>query len=82
MIERKKYRITPLSASGKEKYISGAADFGTAARSWLSVGYESLDSAARGSEAAPKIAAPEIYFSLLEAQRGIIPIFFRYINCK
>ena len=32
--------------------------------------------------AAPKIAAPEIYFSLLEAQRGIIPIFFRYINCK
>ena len=31
MIERKKYGITPLSASGKEKYISGAADFGAAA---------------------------------------------------
>ena len=28
----KKYGITPLSASGKEKYISGAADFGAAAR--------------------------------------------------
>ena len=26
MIERKKYGITPLSALGKEKYISGAAD--------------------------------------------------------
>ena len=36
MIEREKYGITPLSASGKEKYISGAADFGAAARSWLS----------------------------------------------
>ena len=32
MIERKKYGITLLSASGKEKYISGAADFGAAAR--------------------------------------------------
>ena len=32
MTERKKYGITPLSASGKEKYISGAADFGAAAR--------------------------------------------------
>ena len=32
MIERKKYGITPLSASGKEKYISGAADLGAAAR--------------------------------------------------
>ena len=32
MIERKKYGITPLSASRKEKYISGAEDFGTAAR--------------------------------------------------
>ena len=33
MTERKKkYEITPLSASGKEKYISGAADFGAAAR--------------------------------------------------
>ena len=32
MIERKKYGVTPLSASGKEKYISGAADFGEAAR--------------------------------------------------
>ena len=30
MIERKKYEITPLSALGKEKYISGAADFGGA----------------------------------------------------
>ena len=28
----KKYGITPLSALGKEKYISGAADFGAAAR--------------------------------------------------
>ena len=28
----KKYGITPLSASGKEKYISDAADFGAAAR--------------------------------------------------
>ena len=36
MIERKKYGITPLSASGEEKYISGPADFGAAARSWLS----------------------------------------------
>ena len=32
MTERKKYGITPLSASGKEKYISGAADFGAEAR--------------------------------------------------
>ena len=32
MIERKKYGMTPLSASGKEKYISGAADFGALAR--------------------------------------------------
>ena len=32
MIERKKYGIIPLCASGKEKYISGAADFGAAAR--------------------------------------------------
>ena len=32
MTERKKYGITPLSTSGKEKYISGAADFGAAAR--------------------------------------------------
>ena len=32
MTERKKYGITPLSASGKEKHISGAADFVTAAR--------------------------------------------------
>ena len=31
MIERKNYGITHLSASGKEKYFSGAADFGTAA---------------------------------------------------
>ena len=46
------------------------------------VGYESHDRAAPGGAAAPKSAAPEIYFSLLEAQRGIIPIFFRYINCK
>ena len=28
MTERKKYGITALSASGKEKYISTAADFG------------------------------------------------------
>ena len=28
----KKYGITPLSASEKEKYISGAADFGTPER--------------------------------------------------
>ena len=27
-----KYGITPLSASGMEKYVSGAADFGAAAR--------------------------------------------------
>ena len=47
-----------------------------------SVGYESHDRAAPGGAAAPKSAAPEIYFSLLEAQRGIIPNFFRYINCK
>ena len=46
------------------------------------VGYESHDRAAPGGAAAPNIAAPEIYFSLLEAQRGIIPNFFRYINCK
>ena len=32
MTERKKYGITPYSASGKEKYISGAADFSAAAR--------------------------------------------------
>ena len=32
MTERKKYAFTPLSASGKEKYISGSADFGAAAR--------------------------------------------------
>ena len=32
MTERKKYGITPLSVSGKEKYISGAADFDAAAR--------------------------------------------------
>ena len=37
------------------------------------VGYESHD---RAAPAAPKIAAPEIYFSLPEAQRGIIPNFF------
>ena len=49
---------------------------------YLMVGYESHDRAAPGGAAAPKIAAPEIYFSLLEAQRGIIPNFFRYINCK
>ena len=40
------------------------------------VEYESHDRAAPGGAAAPKNAAPEIYFSLLEAQRGIIPIFF------
>ena len=40
------------------------------------VGYESHDRAAPEGAAAPKIAAPEIYFSLLEAQRGIIPFFF------
>ena len=39
-------------------------------------GYESHDHVAPGGAAAPKIAAPEIYFSLLEAQRGIIPNFF------
>ena len=38
------------------------------------VGYESHDRAAPA--AVPKIAAPEICFSLLEAQRGIIPICF------
>ena len=32
MIEQTKYGITPLSASGKEKYISDVADFGAAAR--------------------------------------------------
>ena len=48
----------------------------------LGVGYESHDRAAPAGAAAPKIAAPEIYFSLTEAQRGIIPFFFRYINCK
>ena len=32
MTERKKYGIIPLCASGKEIYISGAADFGAAAR--------------------------------------------------
>ena len=32
MIEREIYGITALSASVKEKYISGAADFGAAAR--------------------------------------------------
>ena len=46
------------------------------------VGYESHDRAAPGGAAAPKFAAPDIYFSLLEVQRGIIPNFFRYINCK
>ena len=46
------------------------------------VGYESHDRAAPAGAAAPKIAAPEIYFSLPEAQKGIIPNFFRYINCK
>ena len=40
------------------------------------VGYESHDRAAPEGAAAPKIAAPEIYFSLLEAQRGLIPFFF------
>ena len=30
MIERKNYGLTPLRESGKEKFISGAADFGTA----------------------------------------------------
>ena len=44
------------------------------------VGYESHDRAAPGGAAAPKIATPEIYFSLLEAQRGIIPIFFFAIS--
>ena len=48
----------------------------------LRVGYESHDRAAPAGAAAPKIAAPEIYFSLPEAQKGIIPNFFRYINCK
>ena len=33
MIERKKYGITALSALGKEKCISGAADFVAAASS-------------------------------------------------
>ena len=37
----KKYGITALSASGKEKYISGAADFVKAAQSWLSYPTES-----------------------------------------
>ena len=32
MIERKRNGITPLCASGKKKYISGGADFGTPAR--------------------------------------------------
>ena len=42
----------------------------------IRVGYESHDRAAPGGAAASKSAAPEIYFSLLEAQRGIIPFFF------
>ena len=32
MIERKNYGITPLCESGKGKFISGAEDFGAAAR--------------------------------------------------
>ena len=40
------------------------------------VGYESHDRAAPGGAAAPKITAPDIYFSLLEAQKCIIPNFF------
>ena len=32
MIERKNHGITPLCESGKGKFISGAADFGAAAR--------------------------------------------------
>ena len=32
MIERNNHGITPLCASGKEKYISGAADFSAAAQ--------------------------------------------------
>ena len=32
MIERKNYGITPICASGKEKYTSGAADLGAAVR--------------------------------------------------
>ena len=37
------------------------------------VGYESHD------RAAPKSAAPEIYFSFPEALRGVIPYFFRSV---
>ena len=37
MIKRKKYWITPLCESGKGKFISGAADFGTAA--WRGHGF-------------------------------------------
>ena len=32
MIERNNYGLTPLCESGKEKFISGTADFGTAAQ--------------------------------------------------
>ena len=32
MIERNNYGLAPLCESGKEKFISGAADFGTAAQ--------------------------------------------------
>ena len=48
----------------------------TSVKALALVGYESHDRAAPGGAAAPKIAAPEIYFSPLEAQRGIIPFFF------
>ena len=43
---------------------------------FFAVGYESHDRAAPGGAAAPKIAAPEIFFSIIEAQRGRIPNFF------
>ena len=43
-VERKKYGITPLCESGKGKFISGAADFGTAA--WRGHGFHTQPSSA------------------------------------
>ena len=68
--------MLPLACWGR--WWHGQKDSNYGENAIIQVGYESHDRAAPGGTAAPKIAAPEICFSLLEAQRGIIPFFSLY----
>ena len=65
MIERKKYGITPLCESGKGKFISGAADFGAAAR--------------RGHIFHTRPKNPE-YRGCRFSRKGPIPIYWNALN--